>query len=92
MVRVNGVMEDLKTDGQMTLEKGTFRFVPAGIRVENIKSAVDFFSNQIRLTDFSARSGKGDIKAKGVVAVDKLVPGGVDISVEAFQSREYSSV
>lgn len=52
-----------------------------------MKSAVDFFSNQIRLTNFSAKSGKGNIKAKGVVAVDKLVPGGVDISVEAENFR-----
>lgn len=87
MVHIYGEVEDLKTDGQLTLDKGTVRLVPAGIRIDNIRAEVDFFSNQIRLTNFSARSGKGNLQATGVVAVEQLVPGGIDISVEAENFR-----
>ncbi len=87
MVRINGPMEDLKTDGEFLLKNGSFRFVPAGIRMQNIQSEVDFFANQIRLTNFSAKSGKGNMTAQGVLAIDNLVPGGFDISVGATNFR-----
>lgn len=87
MVHVMGAVGDLKTDGQLQLRKGAFRLVPAGIRVDNIQSALKFDPNQLRIAKFSARSGKGDIKASGMVKLEKLVPGALDIRVKAENFR-----
>lgn len=86
-VHIMGAMKDLKTDGHLELKNGAFRFVPAGIRVDNIHSTIAFDPNQIRLTDFSARSGKGNLKASGIVELEKLVPGDLDMKIRAQNFR-----
>jgi autotransporter translocation and assembly factor TamB len=86
-VDVSGALDDLKTDGQLNLEGGAFQLIPAGIRVDNIRSTIQFMPNQIKLTDFSAKSGKGNLNASGVIAMQKLVPGDIDISVSAKNFR-----
>lgn len=86
-VHITGMMEDLKTDGRLELSRGAFRLIPAGIRIDNIRSTVNFDPNQIRLTDFSARSGNGNLKASGVVELEKLIPGDLDIKIKAENFR-----
>ncbi len=97
MVHVTGMMEDLKTDGQLRLKDAALRFVPAGIRVDNIQSTFTFDPNQVRLTNFSARSGSGKLTASGMVGMEKLVPGDIDIKVKAKNFRaantsQYSAI
>jgi len=86
-VHVMGAVNDLKTEGKLVLDGGAFRFVPAGIRVDNMQSTINFKPNKIMLTDFSARSGKGRMQANGVVAMEELVPGDIDIKVSANNFR-----
>lgn len=96
-VQVKGAVEDLKTDGDLELKQGKFRLVPAGITVEKITSKVNFAPNHIQLSSFSAQSGSGSIKASGKVALQELIPGDIDISVNAKNFRaantpEYNAV
>ena len=87
MVHVRGAMEDLKTDGKLELRDGAFRLVPAGIRIDNIQSTIEFDPNKLRLANFSANSGKGDLTANGVVEIQKLIPGNIDLEVKAMNFR-----
>ncbi|MDZ7680790.1 MAG: translocation/assembly module TamB domain-containing protein [Fodinibius sp.] len=97
MVKVRGQMQDLKTDGKLRLRNGAFRLVPAGIRVDNIQSTLVFDPNKLRLTNFSAKSGGGNLTASGMVELQKLIPSTMDFQVEAknFQAAntsQYSAV
>ena len=87
MVEVRGQMQDLKTDGKLQLTNGAFRLVPAGIRVDDIQSTMVFEPSKLRLTNFSANSGRGDLTASGMVELEKLVPGEIDFEVEAENFR-----
>lgn len=87
MVKVQGAMNDLKTDGKLVLKNGGFRLIPAGITVKNVGSTLHFDDNQIRLANLSAKSGNGSLKASGKMALQKLVPGNLEFSVEAQNFR-----
>lgn len=86
-VQVTGAVEDLKTDGYLELKRGKFRLVPAGITVDNITSVINFSPNQIRVSKFSAQSGGGDIQVNGTVGMEELIPGSMDIKVDAQNFR-----
>jgi len=95
-VQVKGAVEDLKTDGHLELKRGKFRLVPAGITVNNITSRINFSPKQIRISKFSAESG-GDIQANGTIELKQLIPGNMDIKVNAQNFRaantsEYNAV
>jgi len=86
-VRVSGLLGDLKTDGQLKFRNGAFRLIPAGIRVKGIKSTFKFDPNQVQLTEFSANSGKGSIKADGIIEITEMMPDNIDINVTAKNFR-----
>jgi len=86
-VHVKGAVDDLKTDGQLVLHNGAFRLVPAGIRVDNMQSTINFKPNKLEIANFSARSGKGDMSASGIVAIKELVPGDMDVDIKASNFR-----
>ena len=95
-VQVKGAVEDLKTDGHLELKRGKFRLVPAGITVNNITSRINFSPKQIRISKFSGESG-GDIQANGTIELKQLIPGNMDIKVNAQNFRaantsEYNAV
>jgi hypothetical protein len=96
-VKVKGALEDLKTDGYLELRRGKFRLVPAGITVNNIASTINFSPNQIRISKFSAESGSGNIRADGTIELKELIPGNMDVKVNAQNFRaantsEYNAV
>ncbi len=86
-VQVSGQLGDLKTDGQLKFRNGAFRLMPAGIRVKDIKSTFTFDPNQVKLTEFSANSGKGSMSASGIVEVTEMMPDNIDINVTAKNFR-----
>lgn len=87
MVHINGPMNNLKTDGKLELNQGAFRLIPAGITVDNISTELKFEPNQITLAEFVAQSGGGNIRANGIVGLKKLVPGDLDIQLNAQNFR-----
>lgn len=86
-VQLRGQVNDLKTDGQLVLHKGAFRLVPAGIRVDNMQSTLNFKPDKIELSHFSAGSGKGSMKASGIIAMKQLIPGDINVDVSANNFR-----
>jgi autotransporter translocation and assembly factor TamB len=87
MVHVMGAMGDLKTDGQLQLNDAAFRLPQAGIRIDNIQTELQFDPNQLRLTNFSAQSGKGNLSASGALELEKLMPGEIDFNIKAQNFR-----
>ncbi|MDZ7717059.1 MAG: translocation/assembly module TamB domain-containing protein [Balneolaceae bacterium] len=87
VVEVTGLAGDLKTDGKLSLSNGAVQIVPAGIRISEMKSNVIFEPNQIRITDFSAKSGRGTLSASGAMDLKRLVPDEMDISISARNFR-----
>ncbi|MEL7832613.1 translocation/assembly module TamB domain-containing protein [Fodinibius sp. Rm-B-1B1-1] len=86
-VQVKGTMDDLKTDGNLSLNKGRFRLVPAGITIDNINSEITFTPDQLRLSRLVAQSGNGTFNANGTVALEQLVPGDMNINMRAKSFR-----
>lgn len=87
VVHVNGAVDDLKTDGKLELRNGAVRLIPAGIKINSVNADMKFDPNQLRITNFSAKSGKGSLKASGKIALEKLVPGDLDLTVRAQNFR-----
>jgi autotransporter translocation and assembly factor TamB len=86
-VKVNGTMANLQTDGKLRLKQGAVRIVPAGVRIGDIGSTIVFDPNQVRISNFSAKSGSGSLTASGILELEKLVPGNIDIKVKAQNFR-----
>ena len=87
MLKVTGSVGDLKTDGELTMSNASLRIVPAGIRLNEMKSSFVFEPNQISVPDFTAKSGSGSLNANGEMALNELVPGQMDITVSAKNFR-----
>ncbi|TYP92125.1 Autotransporter translocation and assembly factor TamB [Fodinibius salinus] len=90
-VRIEGPAGDLQAKGQLTFRNGVFHLVPAGIQVQNISSKVLFRSDEIQLQSFSAKSGKGKLTAKGMVEFAEMVPGNINLDVNASNFRAANS-
>lgn len=86
-VEIAGPLGNLHTNGQLRLRKGGFRFLPAGITVDHIKTTLGFEADKMKLTEFSAESGKGKMTASGTVGLSDLMPDALNIGVKATNFR-----
>lgn len=86
-VEIAGPLGNLHTDGQLRLRKGGFRFLPAGITVDHLKTTLGFKTDKMRLTEFSAESGKGKMTASGTVGLSDLIPDALNIGIKAKNFR-----
>ncbi len=96
-VTLSGVMEELQAEGRMQLSKGSLRIVPAGIRLSEISSTVQFRQETVQLQQFSARSGPGRFRANGSVNMQGLDPGQMNINLTAnrfqlFNTSDYNAI
>ncbi|MBN2732939.1 MAG: translocation/assembly module TamB domain-containing protein [Balneolaceae bacterium] len=82
-VKVRGPRSDLQASGEFTLRKGAVRVVPAGIRLDHIKSTIQFEPDRIVLSNLHMESGRGDLDASGELALQQLVPGDINLTVKA---------
>jgi autotransporter translocation and assembly factor TamB len=82
-VQISGPREDLQADGEITLTNGAVRVVDAGIRLDNMRSTIRFEPDRIELVDFRMQSGSGDLNAQGALALEQLVPGDIDLNIQA---------
>lgn len=82
-VTIRGPRANLQTDGKFTLQRGAVRVVPAGIRLDHIESTVQFKPDKIVLSKLNMESGSGRLNAKGELALEQLVPGDIDITINA---------
>ena len=82
-VNINGALNDLETDGTVSIENGEVRIVPAGINRKDISTTLQFEPDGVILTQLKMISDSGNMKAKGTVALENLVPEDIDISLNA---------
>lgn len=82
-VRVRGPRSDLQASGEITLRRGALRLVNAGVRLDHIESTLQFQPDKIVLANLRMESGSGRLRASGEMAMEQLVPGAVDISMNA---------
>lgn len=82
-VTISGPRNNLQTDGKINLTKGAVRLVPAGIRLDHIQSTLQFKPNEMELTRLQMKSGNGTLNARGAVAMKKLIPGDLNLTIDA---------
>lgn len=82
-VEIEGPRNDLQTAGEFSLQKGAVRVVPVNIRLDNMVSTVRFKPDEIELTNFRMKSGSGNLNAKGTLALNELVPGNMNLKINA---------
>lgn len=86
-VRIGGTVDDPQAEGELNLRRGAVRLMEPDIRVDRIGGTLQFEGEQLKLSDFSARSGKGTLTASGTMQMERLKPGEMDISVSARNFR-----
>ncbi len=82
-VRVTGTPADLVTGGKLTVTESSMRIVETGITIDGIRAGIAFKPDLITLTDFTARSGTGNLNMNGSIAFKELIPGDVNLSLRA---------
>ncbi len=86
-VQVSGPRDNLQTDGQLNLQNGAVRVVRAGIRLDDIRSTLLFEPGRIVLDNLRMNSGNGRLTAQGYLEMEQLVPGNLNVTVNAENFR-----
>lgn len=84
---LKGTENEITTNGYFDLTKTSFESPVAGIKVDGIKSRIEFSKNKISLEQLSANSGKGSFNANGSINLDGLYPTTLDIQAKANQFK-----
>lgn len=96
-VHIKGPTKNLKADGKLELLEGAVRLKKAGIKLKDIGTTLQFSPDQIALNSFSAVSGKGKVNIDGTVEFNKMIPGDIDIDINAknftaINSDQYNAI
>lgn len=86
-VTITGNMANPVMNGEMRLNRGNIRVVPAGITLSEMAASILFEPDRVVLSQFTTRSGPGRLRAVGSVELDALQPGKIDIELTANQFR-----
>lgn len=86
-LELTGLPGSLRTDGEFRISGGSVRIIPAGIRVEEISSTMLFERDEIRLTEFRAKSGKGSLNVRGIIGLQKMAFDTLDMNITAANFR-----
>lgn len=94
VMRIGGTVDDPQAEGELNLRRGALRLMEPGIRLDRIGGTLRFEGGQMRLSNFSARSGKGTLTASGTMQMARLEPGEMDVTVSArnFQAASTSGL
>jgi hypothetical protein len=84
---LKGTEDEITTNGYFELTKTSFESPIAGIKVDGIKSRIEFSKDRILLKQLSANSGKGSFNANGTINLDGLYPTTLDIQAKANQFK-----
>lgn len=83
VMQIGGTVDDPQAEGELNLRRGALRLMEPGIRVDRIGATLRFEGERLRLSNFSARSGKGTLTASGTMQMERLKPGEMDVTVTA---------
>ena len=84
---LKGTEDNISATGYFDLTKSSFESPLAGIKVDGIKSRIEFSKDKIAVKQLSANSGKGSFSANGVINLDGLYPTTLDIQANANQFK-----
>jgi len=84
---LKGTDNSLSSEGYFNLTNSSFEVPIAGIKLDGIRSRIEFGKDKVVLKEFAAKSGKGDFSANGTINLDGLTPTTVDIKAKANQFK-----
>jgi autotransporter translocation and assembly factor TamB len=84
---LKGTEDEISATGYFDLTKSSFESPIAGIKVDGIKSRIEFSKDKVTLKQLSANSGKGGFNANGTINLDGLYPTTLDIQAKANQFK-----
>ncbi len=86
-LELEGSIENLRPSGFLSLSQGEVRVPVAGIRLENIRSNMEFTGQGLKVREIHMNSGRGELRASGNIELDGVVPSAVDLRAKATQFR-----
>lgn len=86
-IEISGPRSDLQASGQLSLRDGAIRVVRAGILLKNIRSTVRLEPDRLVLENMRIESGNGSLTARGELQMEQLVPGDLNITINAENFR-----
>lgn len=84
---VEGTENSITADGYFDLTNSSVEVPILGIKIDDIKSRIEFEDGKIILQNLNAKSGKGQFSAQGDINLDGLYPTNVDIEAKANQFK-----
>ena len=82
---LEGRIGALRPAGFITMNGGEIRVPVAGIKLENVKSDMEFTDQGLSVKEFSAKSGKGTAKIDGLISFEGIKPGTLNLKTKATQ-------
>ncbi|MEO9887483.1 MAG: translocation/assembly module TamB domain-containing protein [Balneola sp.] len=87
MLTLEGTDNSLSSEGYFDLTNSSLEVPIAGIKLDGIKSRMEFSKGKIVVKELVAKSGKGEFKANGDINLDGLTPTTLDIKANANQFK-----
>jgi autotransporter translocation and assembly factor TamB len=87
MLTLKGTDKSLSSDGYFDLTNSSLEVPIAGIKLDNIKSRIEFSKDKVELKELVLNSGKGEFKASGDINLDGLTPTTLDVKARANQFK-----
>ena len=96
-LRLEGNLGALKPEGFIAMEGAEAQIPIAGIKLEELKSEMEFTNQGLLVKEISARSGRGGINVNGLVNFEGITPGELSLVVQANRfraanTRDYNAV
>jgi autotransporter translocation and assembly factor TamB len=86
-LELEGPQNDLEPSGYLRITEGRLNVPVAGITLEDLRSEVEFTQQGLDVKNISMKSGRGDFKATGLVALQGIIPQTLDLKANANQFR-----
>ena len=84
---LKGSIGNLEVNGYMDLTQAELEIPIANIKLDAIKSSLAFNKSGITIKELSAKSGKGDFKASGTIAMEGIRPTTMNVKATANQFK-----
>ena len=86
-VNVTGTVAEFDANGELNFSESSFRVVETGVTVEGIRSTLAFSPDLVTVKNFRAQSGSGSMNMNGSISFEELVPGNLDLKINAKNFR-----
>lgn len=84
---LKGTENSLSSEGSFDLTRSSLEVPIAGIKLDGIKSRLEFGKDKVVIKEFTMKSGKGDFNASGDINLDGLTPTTLNVRARANQFK-----